>query len=242
MKRIIYIGFLCSIIALCYSCKEDDKLMYEEDARVYFLKRNTSATVDSIDYSFALESDVIQADTVLLPFRIMGFPKNYDRAIKLQLLAGSTAKENYHFKIENLYIPANSSDGEAFLILYRKPGLKDSIVTGILQVVASEEFNPGYFDNGWGASRDRTTYKFTISDKLTKPAIWDTRWASMFGTYSDVKIRFLAQATGYRTWNVAVGLPQDQNQMLQKARLALYEYELANGPLLDENNQRVIIP
>lgn len=240
MRRIIYI-FLCGFVGLAMSCKEDVPLMYEEDSRVYFFKRSTSSLRDSIDYSFAFEEADVQTYSVNLRFRIIGFPKDYDRTIELKVEDGATAQEGKHYTIDDLYIPANSSDGTAVLTFYRTADLKEGPVEAVLHVVENEYFKPGYEDTDWG-NLDRLTYKFTLIDMLSKPSLWDSLWQNLFGDYSERKIVFLTQALPYSSWNEGVWFPQDQNQMIQKARIALYEYEKANGPMTDENDNPVVIP
>ncbi|SMG06212.1 DUF4843 domain-containing protein [Sphingobacterium psychroaquaticum] len=241
MKLLKYINILFAVLLAFQSCKEDEKLMYEEDPRVYIYKYGASNGTDSVNYSFAFAEQAVRTDTVTIPFRIMGFPSNVDRRITMKQEEGTTAKEGYHYKWESLLIPANSSDGEAKLIFYRRAGLKDSIVSAVFHMVENEFFKPGYNDN-WGAKYDRLTYKFTLTDKLTKPSIWDTYWQSRFGDYSARKILFLTQLLNFTSWNVGGLFPQVSNQMIQEARFGLYNYEQEHGPMLDENGNRVIIP
>lgn len=242
MNKWIYICSLILATTFFYSCEEDEQLMYQEDSRVYFFKHNTSSTRDSIIYSFAFESADVSTDTIALRFRILGFPKDYDREIPVQLTEGSTAKLGYHFKINKLFIPANSSDATADLIFFRRAGLKDSIVNAELQIVENQHFKPGYEDLDLSSKLNRITYRFSLTDKLNKPSNWETYWKNMFGEYSNTKILFLTELLNYTDWNAAWLFPQDQSNMINKARVGIYEYEKVNGSLIDENENRVIIP
>ena len=240
MKLLISIQFVFMITLLMSSCSQDEQLMYQDDPSVYFYKRGGG--LDSVDYSFALETTDVTTDTIGLTFRIMGLARDYDRPISLMLEEGSNAKEGYHYKVENLFIPAGEYEVDASLIFFRRAGLKDSTIVGILKVVDNSELKAGYNDVVVGAAFDRLSYRFTLTDKLSKPSIWDARWLPLFGEYSNTKLLFLTGATGYKTWNAFVSLPQDQNQMVQNARYALYEHERDQGPLLDENGNRVVLP
>lgn len=242
MRKLLNSYFLLLAFAGLIGCSKDEQLMYQEDPRVYFYKRMGSSERDSINYSFAFSAAGVTADTVALRFRIMGFPKDHDRQIPLKLVESSTAKEGYHFKINNLFIPANSSDGTADLIFFRKAGLKDSTVYAELNIGENEFFKAGYEDFDNGSKLDRLTYRFTITDKLAMPSNWPTLWLPMFGEYSNRKILFLTQLMNYTAWNVSFLFPQDQSNMINKARIGLYEYEKANGPMIDENGNRVLIP
>lgn len=242
MKNKLNIFFLFLTVVGLIGCSEDEPLMYQEDSRVYFYKRTGSSERDSINYSFAFSNANISTDTVALRFRIIGFSKDYDRQVTLKLSENSTAKEGYHFKIDNLIIPANSSDGTADLIFFRKAGLKDSTVFAQLNIAENDFFKIGYKDFDSNSKLDRLTYRFTITDKLAMPSNWQTLWFPMFGEFSNRKILFLTELMNYTAWNVSFLFPQDQSNMINKARIGLYEYEKANGPMIDENGNRVLIP
>ncbi|MEI5983445.1 MULTISPECIES: DUF4843 domain-containing protein [Sphingobacterium] len=234
-------GFLCSLLFLI-GCSEDKPLMYQEDSKVYFLKNTTETSRDSIEKSFAFDPTNVTSDTIALNFRIIGFPKDVDREIAVKVKEGSTAKLGYHFKIDNLFIPANSSNGSAELIFFRREGLKDSTVRADLLIAENENFEVGYEDVIGNSKINRVTLRFSITDLLSKPTNWQTLWQNMFGDYSNTKILFLTQQLNYTAWNVPYLFPQDQSNMINKARIAIYEYEKMNGPLMDENGNRVIIP
>jgi len=239
-KRLL--TFIMAGIAFLFclqGCKEDDKLMFDDsEPKVSFDKRYSGTLVDSVNYSFAFQSKEIVTDTVQIPLRIIGLPRAVDRPVAIELATRSTAKEGYHFKLENAFIAANESDGLVNLIFFRRAGLKDSVVTAELKIVANNEFKPGYDDKGVSAVLDRLTWRFTLTDKLEKPSIWDSYWKNLFGT----KILFLTQLLNYTNWNQGGLFPQDSNRMIAQARLGIYEYEKANGPMLDQNGNRVIIP
>ncbi|MDR0262474.1 MAG: DUF4843 domain-containing protein [Sphingobacterium sp.] len=244
MKRLLsFIGASTALLFSILGCKEDDKLMFDDsDPKVSFDKRYAGTLVDSVNYSFAFQSKDIITDTVQLPVRIIGLPRNTDRNIAIALSAGSTAKEGYHYKLENMVIPANASDGTVDVIFFRRAGLKDSVITGELKIIANADFKPGYDDNAVSAVLDRLTWRFTLTDKLEKPSIWDSYWKNLFGDYSNTKILFLTELLNYTNWNQGGLFPQDSNRMLAQARLGIYEYEKIHGPMIDENGNRVIIP
>src|SRR5690606_572321 len=84
----------------------------------------------------------------------------------------------------------------------------------------------------------RQEFKLTITDRLVKPANWDSSWRPAFGEYSEVKIRFISNVADFTDWTGVV-YPRDKNFIVQAAYYALYEYEQANGDLIDENGDAV---
>lgn len=240
MKNYLYL-LITAFVGLALGCAEADRLMYEEDARVYLRNRYTVGGSDSVDYSFAFQPEGVNTYSMDLHFRIIGFPKEYDRPIKLAAVPGSSAQEGVHYSLDSLFIPANASDGIATLTFYRTPDLKTETVEAVLKIEENEHFKPGYPDVEFNQV-ERLSYKFMLTDRLSKPALWDGLWQNLFGDYSERKIVFLTQALPYSDWNTPVYFPQDQNQLIQKARIALFDYEKENGPMLDENGNRVVIP
>lgn len=243
MKQLIKIFLLLAVVVLAASCAKDERLMYEEDARVYFYKnvRGSQSNADSIDFSFSTLPDGEMTDTVYLWMRIMGTAVPKDRVINIVADSGR-AVAGYHYKLGPLVMPANAYETQIPVYLYRKPGLKDSVVSVMFSVQESVDFKPGFPDNPrTGYRYDRLHYKVSITDMLLKPTNWESVWLGLFGEYSEVKFKFLIKVTGKTSWN-SFPLPQDQRFLVQTAKLALLEYEAANGPLYDENNNIVFFP
>jgi hypothetical protein len=232
------------IAALVTSCTKDERLMYEQDPRVYFLKypRISQTNPDSVLYTFGIKPASQQTDTVYVSLRIMGSPENRDREVNLMALDSSTAKPGYHYNFGPLIIPANEFGATIPVYLFKQPGLKDSIVTLYLTIGESKDFKPGYTDkaNSFQAF-DRLLYKISITDQLVKPSNWDGTLASAFGTYSKVKYQFMIVSTGKVDWRTGV-FPADLNFLAAKVKAALLEHEQSNGPLIDEAGNRVVFP
>lgn len=94
MKRLLtFIGACAALLFTLLGCKEDNKLMFDDsDPKVYIDKRYAGTLVDSVNYSFAFQSKDILTDTVQIPIRIIGLPRNTDRPVAIALATGSTAK------------------------------------------------------------------------------------------------------------------------------------------------------
>ncbi|MCH5720108.1 DUF4843 domain-containing protein [Niabella hibiscisoli] len=231
LKRFIYTVLLALSLT---SCKEDQSLIYEQDARIYFREGVTA------DYSFTAEPASVVTDTLFIPLRIMGSAVDRDRIFNIIIDDSSTAKRGYHFQFGPLVIPANTYELSLPVYIYRKPGLKDSVVNAYLTIGESEDFKPGYIDKSNSINPyNKQHYRISLNDQLLKPSSWDTRWATYFGTYSRTKHQFINQTYGSAAWP-AVVFPQDINFVVQTMKLALYNYEQANGPLIDENGERVV--
>lgn len=238
MKTFTINKICCLLIAIVslIGCSQDDLLLYKEDARIYFERGQI------VDYTFSISSADVVTDTIYIPLRIMGSAADKDRTFNVIVDDSSTAKKGYHFEFGPQVIAANSYDVSLPVYVYRKPGLKDSIVNAYLTIGESADFKPGYSDKAYTSdSLNKLHYRISINDQLLKPSNWDTRWASYFGTYSRTKHLFIIQTYGGPGWT-SVSYPQDINFLVQSVKFALYNYELANGPLIDENGERVVFP
>lgn len=225
LKNFLMVLLLAVIIA---SCTKNEELLYSEADMVY-----VESLPDSTDYTFAASPASVVNDSIMVNFRIIGKASDKDRTINLVPSTSSTGKMGYHYKIGAAVIKANTFSARVPVYVYRKPGLKDSILTVTLMVTENSDFKPGY--------PTRLRYKFTLTDILTKPTNWESTWAAYFGTYSEVKFRFLIAVTGKTNWNSSP-LPQDSRFLSQKARNALLEYNQQYGPLVDEFGQQVFFP
>lgn len=241
MKKIISLFSLIIIIATALvSCTKENRLTYEEDPRVYFTKYIVNP--DSLIYTFGTKPVSRIDDTVYLTVRIMGSAVKRDREMNIRVSDTSTAKAGYHFKLGPAIMPADSFQVRVPVYLYRKPGLRDSIVNVTFIMGESKDFKPGYNDiPGTSNKLDRLHYKLTITDQLLKPGNWDSQYAPVFGAFSRVKFEFMIAVTGKTDWN-STPFPGDKNFLVQQVKYALYQYELANGPMMDENGERVVLP
>lgn len=238
-KLIIFAAFLVS--ALLTACSKEERVMYREDPRVYFTKFITNP--DSIVYSFATGPEALTVDTAWLTFRIMGSAAEHDREIKVKALDTSTAVAGYHYAVQSLIMPAGEYQTRVPVLLYRQPGLKDSVVSVVFEVDESTDFKPGYSDrtNTIGQRYDRLHFKISLNDQLLKPGNWDGSLSVSFGVYSMTKFKFMIDVTGKTVWTGAI-YPGDMQYLIQTVKLELYNYEQANGPMLDENGERVVFP
>ncbi|WP_158275313.1 DUF4843 domain-containing protein [Pedobacter sp. HMWF019] len=229
MKLILKRSLVMCFITLAFlSCKRDKELLFNEPGAVY-----VTALPDSTVFTFATSPDAKVTDTILITYRIIGNAVPQDRQIRLEPRDGATAKAGYHYKVGPAVVKANQFIATVPVYVYRKPGLKDSLVNVILDIKENADFKLGF--------ANQLRYKISISDVLSKPTIWDAVWASYFGTYSVVKFKFLLAVTGKTDWN-SYPYPQDSRYLSQKAKNELLLYNQTHGPLVDEFGMEVIFP
>lgn len=241
MKPILICLLISFFAALLFSsCSKDERLMYQQDARIYF--DTYTSNPDSINYSFGIRAVTITTDTVYLTMRIMGNAEPYDREINLQLAGTSTAKWGYHFATGPLIMPAGQFQTRIPVYLFKQPGMKDSIITADFIVGESKDFKPGYDDQlRLSGKHTRLQYKVSVDDQVLKPSTWTGVLEPKFGAFSVVKFKFMIEVTGKVNWTSLI-YPGEMNFLVQQVHLALYEYELQNGPMMDENGNRVVFP
>lgn len=219
-----------------YSCK-DDRLGFEEAPAVYFNKAVINP--DSLNYTFAVKAATVTTDTVYLSMKIMGNAVGKDRVIGITVKSNSTAKNGYHFRLGEPVMPAGKFESKVPIYIYRRPGLKDSVLNANFVIEASADFQPGYSDVPF--KTPRTEYKISITDQLLKPSNWDTSLSPYFGTFSIVKFRFMIETTGKLIWTGPI-YDGERNSLISQLRIALYNYEQKNGPMIDENGSVVVLP
>lgn len=229
MKLKIFKGLLFfSSLASLVSCKLENELLFDQPTSIYI-----DATVDSTIYTFATSPASVTKDTIDIPLRITGIGADVDREVSLVPRASSTAKLGYHYAIGSTVIKANQFAAVVPIYIFRKTGLKDSVLTIQLDIKENENFKLGY--------TNRLKYKISISDILSKPTNWESAWVGYFGKYSLVKFKFLLEVTGRTDWN-SFPFPQDTRYLSQKAKLALLDYNQRFGDLIDENNEIITFP
>jgi hypothetical protein len=179
----------------------------------------------------------------------MGVASNTAREVKLTAVAsGTTAIEGIHYELLPYTIPAGAYKADLPVVIKRIPDLKTKEFSLLLQVAESKDFKPGVPNSPvtGGFAGANLQYLIKMNDFLTKPANWDSRLATFFGSYSQVKYKFVIDITGISEFSygfagalIAYGEMQ-YYQALCKRKLA--EYVAANGPLVDEFGVPVSFP
>lgn len=243
----IYILALGSCCWLTACSKDKGAASFSADPAVYFIYRYT-ATMDSLTYTFVEKSSTVTVDTLWLPVRIAGSAAARDRNITVSTASASTtAVEGVHYKLLPYRMPKDSLQTNLGVVLLRDASLRDKQVELTLSLTASADFTvlmkEGIMADGGYYSRNQVRILF--SDKLIKPANWETNLLNFFGAYSDVKFRFIAGVLGRSTFPTSgTGALKffDLQYFQTTVHNALVVYNAANGSLIDEKGQPVVFP
>ncbi len=239
-----------SALLILGSCKKAELLKYDQPAMAYFYKDyyNVTAVNDSTVYSFAIKPDAKIVDTIKVPIRIMGPAASVDRVVNVETIAdSSTAIASTHYQLLPVIVKANEFTTFMQVIVKRTADLKLSEVKLWVEIKESSDFKPGIpaTTPTNPHAGGNLKYKIRLNDILTQPSNWNVL-TTFFGTYSKVKYLFIIQTTGLSVFSYgfsgAALSYADMNFFNDQCKTALAQYELINGPLMDENGVRVTFP
>lgn len=248
MKHVIlYLSFFSLLVA----CKKDEiSSSFDAASGIYFVYNVVRpGNIDSIGYSFAEKSSTTLSDTLWLPVRISGGVTDHDRVINLVAdPSGTTAVQDKHYKLLDYVLPKGSFTTQLGVVLLRDASLLEESVVLDLHLQPSADFGTLMKDTLMADGRFYSTSKVKIifTDRLLKPDNWDSYLLTFFGPYSNVKFRFISGLLGVSSFLTTGANPVNFPLMQfyqNTVRNALAEYALENGgPLLDENDNIVVIP
>lgn len=242
------IFIMLMLVTFVMGCKEQEVPRFEDvDALAFY--RNAGGEVDSLSYSFATTGLGKQVDTIFLKMRVIGKVVDYDRPMKLRAANGSTARSGVDYKLNEFNIPRGVAVFLYPLIVYKTPEMKTQTLRLVLEAEQNDQFK-GLAAEGLvlGRVTAENTYslrkmKIDIADKIIKPSFWNGTTDAYFGTYSNAKYIFMIGVYGtgdFRstsqggTWTANA-----YNLATIKLRNELLKYEALNGPLMDENGNKV---
>ncbi len=240
MKKILIITVT---LFLFFGCSKNEPLLYTEKRALSFVNRSPLTTGDSLTFSFISNAVQGNRDTLYLPLIITGDLTDQPLSFSLDVAPGSTAQEHVHFELTPTIFPADTTIYYYPIILLRAPALVTETRTLNLRVVANENFDVGplsagnTFIIGSTSTRNYDLIKLQLTDRLVRPSWWGAAERNYYGSYSEVRYRFMIETCGitdfsYRTLGYALTI--NYIALLQSA---IIQYERANGqPLRDENN------
>lgn len=225
---------ILSVLALFFSCKENDMADFTGKDCIYFqLSSSWAQTKDSLSYTFA-GSEASEA-TINLRVDLMGQTSDRDRKVKLKVVADqTTATEGTHYKaLEDSYIlKAGENQMNIPITLYNTDkALEEKSVKLTVDLQPSEDLDLGI--NG------RTRAVIIFSNIMSKPSYWEEAHCDWyFGTYSKVKHECLIRELG-------MDFPATEDEYTanidywQQAGIYMSQYFKDNYPVYDENGKAI---
>lgn len=227
---------IACIAAFCCSCQKDELIDYSGGDGIAFYVGEYE--IDSVSYSFAFSPAPIDKDTIYLKMRVVGGAKDYPRTIAVKAGPGTTARPEVDFILPQHTLPAGALTVDYPVIVMNTPEMADNEFRLVAEVTESKDFSPGAVGQEIGGSYNLPKILVKITNKIVEPTYWPDV-ESAFGPFSAAKFRFMIQATGLTDFSYeALGTSGIYNLPV-RLRNALLEYEAANGPLIDENGNRV---
>ncbi|GGH79252.1 hypothetical protein HNQ91_005140 [Filimonas zeae] len=242
--------YLLIALPLFFSCSKDLG-SYDDEPRVYFFERATDVVqsrITSRSFSFLTSPAAVVTDTMKIKVKIMGNTASRNRVVRGRTIAtGTTAQEGVHYEFLNGVVPADSIYGYIPVLLRRTADIQQKSVTLNLGIAVTDDFKRGVVED--------STFTITWSDNVVKPSNWDgiISIGYYFGTYSEVKWRFIIQVTGKSSFPLqqSARVPPAPGEYTGAAMLdlnkvlkaALLQYNNTHDPdLTDESGNLVTFP
>lgn len=224
---------------------EKDIVSYKQDPRVYFFERANDPNLTRItnrSYTFITLDEAQMKDTLYIKVKTMGDTAGYDRYVIGKMIRDSvtTAIEGEDYDFIPGLIKAGETEGNLAIVLYRTAKLRNETLVLKLAIGESEDFKGGVVEDD--------EFMLTWSDRLVQP---DT-WPYYFGTYSNVKYRFVIDVLGVADFpaqmcarcaiNPGEYSLADIQDMASILRVRLREYNASNpaNPMRDENGVLIV--
>jgi hypothetical protein len=176
--------------------------------------------------------------------RVVGLASSSPRIVKLLAAEGSNARPGTDYKLLDYTLPAGIVSFTYPLVVYKTAEMKTQTYRLVLQAETGGAF-PGVVPEGPEITNTTISLrqmKIDLTDRIVQPAYWNNI-ASYFGAYSNTKYSYMIQSLGTGDLRpVSLGGIWTTNDYLNAAiqlRNDLVVYEAANGPLIDENGNRV---
>lgn len=198
MKLLYYL--LGILIFSQFSCQDDIPVWENTTARIHFGKIDADDDLTvPVNYSFVYQGFESKRDTLYLRVNASGLLSHRDRVVNLsQTLMDSVdnAEPGVHYlpfdtdELRSAYwIPKDSVTALIPIVLVRDASLATKQFVLTVRLEESSDFQLG--------DRQAIERTIIISDYLTKPRGWSSDIErTYFGTYSQVKHRFMIQVSG----------------------------------------------
>ena len=183
--------FICLfglVMSLLWGCDNDDYVWNGQDyARLVGPEIWTQGT-DSMTFTFS----VYPTDTVRFVVEseifVQGRVSDNDRTIRLQVdETNTTAPADSYSVPEEVVLRGGEHSADFDILIYRIPEIQERDITLHVRIAPG-----GDLDAGVSSASSLT---ITWNDKITRPSNWDDL-EEFFGTYSEVKYRFIISTLG----------------------------------------------
>lgn len=221
---------------LFFSCKKSEIPTYSGPDGVNFFVPDGKQ--NAISYSFAMNLKLKERDTLFIPIRTLGAPKNHSRVVKFKKGSNSTARLGIDYELPTFEIAAGVVSTNYPLVIKKSKEMDKAPLLLTLQIDPTGDFAEGVPGDVIGGTTSYNEFKIEISNIIVEPKYWAKESRSIFGRFSAVKFQFMMSVTGLTDFSSdAIGI-SGQYSLPVKLRNALVDYEKEHGkPLTDEFGQ-----
>lgn len=195
MKKIMMSACVAVLLAFV-SCREAEKLMYDDFAGIHFLfpvaGDDYIIRKDTLVYSFAFVNAEVKEHVIYIPVQIEGFRKNFDRTVNVRLIEKTTtakAGTDYEQLKSSYTVKADAGTDSIPITVKRTADIRTGAKTISLELTESQDFKLGI--------KNKTNIHVSFSDMLEKPVWWDG-WSYLFGAYNRIKYQEWIRLRGDR--------------------------------------------
>lgn len=222
------------------SCAKDDISFFDAPTAVAFQYLGGK----TVKYTFLTNPD-LPFYNYSVPVKISGTTADYDREVKVSVLADSTTATSSDYEILGGSVKANEYMGYVVVKFMNRDILKTETLRLWLTIETSKDLIKGNIEN--------ESFELLWENRIAEPANWKYYG---FGTYSTTVYKFMIETLGISY--IEYGYPDDPNvpnisylllgAYQAKMRTALKEYNKANpkAPLTHKDGAKkdelVVIP
>lgn len=217
------------LAALAFTACSVDDFTYQDTARLRLEGPEIyAAGTDSLTFSFVTYPEDTISKVMDIDVIVMGTTADNDRTAAVKVVADKTTASASDYEMPlSITIPAGSAKGTLPITLKRSTALQEKAVRLYIEIEPNNDFQTGV--------NEQNHFTLIWNDVLTRPTNWDDL-EEFFGTYSDVKYRFMIQnAGGISEFDADTMSWAQLNSLKIKFQNALNEYneEHPNDPLRD---------
>ncbi len=220
MRKYILLGIFG--LLLLNSCSNDDFVWGGTDYVRLVGPEIWTLGTDSLTFSFTTYGEDVTDFTFDAELLIQGRTADYDRSVMLAVNDALTTAttSDYTFPSE-VVIPAGEPSTTFGITVKRSEKLQEESIRLSVELVAGGDLDPG--------CEGYTTLTIVWNDMISKPTNWDSLLTEFFGTYSEVKYRFIISTLGISefTYGESGGMTWGQ----------MWNYHLEMCAALDEYNE-----